>query len=118
MNAMANSVYVGAGQSKASGKHCSRPLIELGAADDWQHMIDSTTVRGHSQAAGAKGGLIRRLLVNRGGFTCKIHARTDGQGRPLGFVLTGGQVSDYTAVPDLLAMPVNRPKLFLGVREK
>ena len=54
----------GAGQSKASGKHCSRPLIELGAADDWQHMIDSTTVRGHSRAAGAKGGLIRRLLVN------------------------------------------------------
>ncbi|RCW82292.1 transposase [Phyllobacterium bourgognense] len=39
-------------------------LVELGAADDWQHMIDSTTVRGHSQAAGAKGGLIRRLLVN------------------------------------------------------
>jgi len=27
-------------------------------------MIDSTTVRGHSQAAGAKGGLIRRLLVD------------------------------------------------------
>ena len=35
------------------------PLVELGAADDWQHMIDSTTVRGHSQAAGAKGELIR-----------------------------------------------------------
>ena len=26
-------------------------------------MIDSTTVRGHSQAAGAKGGLTRRALV-------------------------------------------------------
>ena len=25
---------------------------------------DSTTVRGHSQAVGAKGGLIRRLLVD------------------------------------------------------
>ena len=45
-------------------------LVELGLTDDWQHMIDSTTVRGHSQAAGAKGGLIRRLLVEaRGGFT-------------------------------------------------
>ena len=31
----------------------------------WQHMIDSTSVRGHSQAAGARGGLIRRLLVDR-----------------------------------------------------
>jgi transposase len=39
-------------------------LIELGLTDDWQHMIDSTTVRGHSQAAGAKGGLVRRLLVD------------------------------------------------------
>ena len=39
-------------------------LVELGLTDDWQHMIDSTSVRGHSQAAGAKGGLIRRLLVD------------------------------------------------------
>jgi transposase len=39
-------------------------FVELGLTDDWQHMIDSTTVRGHSQAAGAKGGPIRRLLVD------------------------------------------------------
>ena len=39
-------------------------LVELGLTDDWQHMIDSTTVRGHSQAAGAKGGPTRRLLVD------------------------------------------------------
>ena len=32
------------------------PLVELGLTDDWQHMIDSTTIRGHSQAAGAPGG--------------------------------------------------------------
>ena len=38
-------------------------LVELGLTDDWQHMIDSTTIRGHSQAAGARGGLIRRVLV-------------------------------------------------------
>ncbi|MFC3639970.1 hypothetical protein ACFONL_21765, partial [Camelimonas fluminis] len=38
-------------------------LVELGLTDDWQHMIDSTIVRGHSQTAGAKGGLIRRALV-------------------------------------------------------
>jgi transposase len=38
-------------------------LVDLGLTDDWQHMIDSTTVRGHSQAAGAKGGLIRKALV-------------------------------------------------------
>nr|WP_225525098.1 transposase [Rhizobium leguminosarum] len=78
-------------------------------------MIDSTTVRGHPQATGAKGGLIRRAFGrSRGGFTTKIHARTDGQGRPLGFVPTGGETSDNAAVPDLLAMPVGKPRLFLA----
>lgn len=38
-------------------------LVELGLTDDWQPMIDSA-VRGHSPAAGARGGLIRRLLVD------------------------------------------------------
>lgn len=40
------------------------PLVELELTDNWQHMIDSTTVRGHSQAAGAKGGLIKRVLID------------------------------------------------------
>jgi transposase len=38
-------------------------LVELGLTDNWQHMIDTTMIRGHSQAAGAKGGLIRKVLV-------------------------------------------------------
>jgi transposase len=38
-------------------------LVGLGLTDDWQHMIDSTIVRGHSQAAGAKGGPAMRALV-------------------------------------------------------
>ena len=40
-------------------------LVELGLTDDWQHLIDSTTARGHVSAAGGKGGLVRRLLVDR-----------------------------------------------------
>lgn len=39
-------------------------LVDLGLADNWQHMVDSTVVHAHSQATGAKGGLIRRLLVD------------------------------------------------------
>nr|WP_245585467.1 hypothetical protein [Pleomorphomonas koreensis] len=39
-------------------------LVELGLTDDWQHMIDSTTVRGHSQGCRRKRGrLIRKALV-------------------------------------------------------
>ena len=47
-------------------------LVELGLTDDWQHMIDSTTVRGHVSAAGEKGGLcagfwsIARRLYEQG----------------------------------------------------
>jgi transposase len=41
-------------------------LVDLGLTDDWQHMIDSTTVRGHVSAAGGKGGLIDALLAARG----------------------------------------------------
>ena len=39
-------------------------LVDLGLTDDWQHMIDSTSVRGHVSAAGGKGGLLRTLLVD------------------------------------------------------
>ena len=39
-------------------------LVDLGLTDDWQHMIDSTSVRGHVSAAGGKGGQLRMLLVD------------------------------------------------------
>ncbi|GBR16005.1 MULTISPECIES: IS5 family transposase [Asaia] len=41
-------------------------LVDLGLTDDWQHIIDSTSVRGHVSAAGEKGGLVRTLLVDHG----------------------------------------------------
>ena len=51
---------------------------------------------------------------SRGGFTSKIHARAAGRGRPLGFVLTGEEVSDYKAVPVLLDLPITQPKMMLA----
>nr|WP_244396047.1 IS5 family transposase [Beijerinckia indica] len=51
---------------------------------------------------------------SRGGFTSKIHARADSHGRPLGFVLTSGETSDYAATPALLGMPVAKPKAMLA----
>lgn len=65
---------------------------ELGLTDDWQHMIDSIIVRGHSQAAGAKGYLQGRLWSKPRGLYEQNPRRCDGQGRPPGFVLTGGEV--------------------------
>ncbi|MBS1019524.1 IS5 family transposase [Gluconobacter cerinus] len=53
---------------------------------------------------------------SRGGFTSKIHALCDNQRRPLGFVLTGGQVSDYKAVNALMALPAPNPRAMLADR--
>lgn len=33
---------------------------------------------------------------SRGGLTSKIHLACDGRGRPLGFILTGGNTNDCT----------------------
>lgn len=35
-------------------------LVDLRLINDWQYIIDSTIVRGHSQAAGAKRGAARK----------------------------------------------------------
>lgn len=45
---------------------------------------------------------------SRGGLTSKIHLACDGSGRPLAFVLTGGNTNDctqFTAVMDAIRVP-------------
>jgi transposase len=43
-------------------------------------------------------------------LTSKIHARCENQGLPIGFILTGGEASDYTAAEPLMALPLPTPK--------
>ncbi|WP_404482668.1 transposase [Novosphingobium sp. BL-52-GroH] len=47
-------------------------------------------------------------------FSCKVHARCDNQGRLLGFILAGGEATDYGAVDALMAIPVTKPKALLA----
>lgn len=49
-----------------------------------------------------RGSKNEALGRSRGGLTTKIHLLTDALGRPLRFVLTGGEVSDYKAADTLL----------------
>ncbi|MEN5278692.1 transposase [Brucella sp. TWI432] len=51
---------------------------------------------------------------SRDGFPTKAHARTDGQKRPPGFILTGREASDYNAVEALMSIPVRKPRLLLA----
>ncbi|WP_245766146.1 IS5 family transposase [Streptomyces griseoaurantiacus] len=77
---------------------------------DWLVSVDSTVVRAHQHAAGARKGGLRdpALGRSRGGLTSKIHLACDGRGRPLGFVVTGGNANDctrFTAVMEGIRVP-------------
>jgi len=52
--------------SKAGIWEAAATALAQAMADNSRHSIDSTTVRGHVSAAGAKGGLANRLLAARG----------------------------------------------------
>ncbi|MCG7523350.1 IS5 family transposase [Streptomyces sp. OfavH-34-F] len=81
---------------------------------DWTIVcVDSTTVRAHQHAAGArKGGPWEgeALGRSRGGLTSKIHLACDGRGRPLTFTLTGGNGNDCTQFePVMDRIRITRP---------
>lgn len=71
---------------------------------DWSvHFVDGTVVRAHLCAAGARGGQDDEALGrSRGGFTTKIHLRAEGQGKPMAFVLSGGERHESKYLQPLL----------------
>ena len=73
------------------------------------HMLDSTVVRAHAHAAGARRTAGEQALGrSRGGFSTKLHLRCDGRGRPVAFHLTGGQRHDLTGAGPLFERGVLR----------
>ena len=82
---------------------------DAGGRVGWElHFLDSTVVRAHQHAAGARkagrdpGAEDEALGRSRGGFTTKIHVRCEGYGKPVTFTLTGGQVHDSQPVTALI----------------
>ena len=75
----------------------------------WAVSVDSTIVRAHQNAAGARKKGPRpemgrsRLGRSRGGLSTKIHFAADDCCRPLAFVLTAGQAGDAPAFTDVMA---------------
>jgi len=59
-------------------------------------------MKAHRSASGGKGTLIQAIGISRGGLNSKLHALTDGEGQPLRFLLTGGQIADCRAADVLL----------------
>ncbi|MFH8624157.1 IS5 family transposase [Streptomyces vietnamensis] len=88
---------------------------------DWIVSVDSTIVRAHQHAAGARqkgprsASRDHALGRSRGGLTTKIRLTADGRCRPLAFVLTPGQAGDAPAFPEVMArlrvpQPIGRPR--------
>ena len=80
-------------------------LMDHLAADadrEWV-MLDSTVVRAHACAAGAKKSEGEQALGrSRGGFSTKLHGLADALGNPLAFRLTAGQQGDAPHARTLL----------------
>ena len=80
---------------------------------DWEtHYVDGTIVRAHQHAAGAKGSQAEAEALGRsqGGFSTKIHVRSDGKAQPITFVLTAGQRHEAVAFEALMTQGgVQRP---------
>jgi transposase len=91
-------------------------LAEMSGTAHLVQMVDSTIVRAHVSAAGAKGGQENQALGrSRGGFSTKIHLKTDFDGLPLAFHLTGGEASDSRNFEILLDIgPDITPRAVLG----
>lgn len=68
-------------------------------------LLDSTVVRAHQHAAGAKGSCAEAEALgrSRGGFGTKIHVACDGLGKPVRIILTPGQDHDVTQGPALIS---------------
>ncbi len=80
-------------------------LVQLSARhrDDEYLMIDSTSSRVHQHAAGPVGGQLAHAMGrSKASLSTKIHLACDALGYPLGFILTGANVSDFDQCQPLL----------------
>ena len=78
-------------------------LRAMAADAGWEaHLLDSSVIRVHAHAAGARRRAGEQALGrSRGGFSTKLHLRGDAKGRPVAFHLTGGERHDLLGVGPL-----------------
>jgi transposase len=74
---------------------------------DWSaHFVDGTSIRAHQHAAGARkrhGGNARQALGrSRGGYSTKLHIRTERGGKPLVLLLTAGERHEQSVFKPLM----------------
>ena len=75
--------------------------IKKSADHEWE-FIDGSIVKAHQHSMGASSHCREAIGKSRGGNTTKIHMAVDSYGLPIEFTLTGGEVHDSKAAPDLI----------------
>jgi len=70
-------------------------MLKKKDTDNEYNSIDATIIRAHQYAAGAPGGQANEALGRScGGFSTKLHCKTDALGYPLRAILSGGEEAD------------------------
>jgi transposase len=64
--------------------------------------IDGTYAKAHQHSAGASSQQPEAIGMSRAGRTSKFHLVVDAYGLPVGFEITGGEVHDSVAAPELI----------------
>jgi hypothetical protein len=67
-----------------------------------QSFRNHQVVRAHQDASGGKGGQRNALGRSRRGFSTKLHAVVDTQGRPICIAITPGQRHEMIKADELL----------------
>lgn len=73
-----------------------------GEIDTGWVFIDGSYVRAHQYASGARHGEEHAIGKSRGGAISKIHMPADAHGNPVDFTVTGCEVHDAKAAPELI----------------
>ena len=77
--------------------------LSTAARDEEYLFVDSTAVRVHAHGAGPAGGQLAQAMGrSKASLSTKIHLACDALGYPLGFILTGANVSDFDQAKPLL----------------
>ena len=100
-------------------KDTRRPPFWTAGKVDWRVSVDSTAVRAHVHAAGARGDGVERvegepddhaLGRSRGGWGTEIHAAVEAGLGVMSLLLTAGQAGDCPMmIPVLEAISAERP---------
>jgi len=97
-----NSIYKRFNAWSAAGK-CVEIFKALVVEPDWEWVfIDGSYAKAHQHSSGAASDDDEAIGKSRAGNTSKIHLVVDAHGLPVDFEVTGGQVNDCTAAPELI----------------